>query len=129
MTQLVEISAGEFEYRDLESSRPSVLYVHSNAFRACRVQMRIMQQLATMVEDDIDLFVLDDLKGNETLAQLGITHAPVLIFHKERVLCVIEGITPVETLITVKQNYLDTLTLRSSASTRGSMVSASPAKS
>lgn len=106
MTQLVEISAREFESRALESSRPSVSYVHTEAFGACRVQMQIMQQLTTMVEDDIDLYVLDDLKGNEALVRLGITHAPTLIFHKERVLCVIEGITPVETLIAMIKSHL-----------------------
>ena len=106
MTRLVEISAHELESRAFKSSRPSVLYVHLEGFGTCRVQMRIMQQLATMVHGDIDLYVLYDLERNEALSQLGITHAPTLIFHKERVLCVIEGITPVETLIAVIKSHL-----------------------
>ena len=101
MTELIEISARELERRHIESSRPSVLYIHTEAFRTCKVQMRIMQKLATMVEDDIDLIVLDALKGNDALVRLGITHAPALVLHKGQLLCIIEGITPVNTLVEV----------------------------
>ena len=89
MARLVEISAREFESRTFESSRPLVSYVHSEALRTYRVQMRIMQQLATIVESDVDLFLLEDLKGDKLPAQLGTTYAPALIFQKERVLYVI----------------------------------------
>ncbi len=106
MTRLVEISAREFESRALESSKPSVLYVHSETFGTCRMQMRIMQQLATIVQDDIDLYILRNCEGSEALARLGITHAPAVIFHKEQILCIIEGITPVETLIVVIKSHL-----------------------
>jgi hypothetical protein len=106
MTRLIGISDYECEWKARKSSRPSIVYVHSKAFRACIVQLRFMQQLATMVKDDIDLFVLDALKGNEVLAQLGITHAPTLIFRKEMVLCIIEGITPVETLLAMIKSHL-----------------------
>ncbi len=106
MTRLIGISAHECESHARKSSRPSIVYVHSEAFRACRLQMRFMLKLATLVKDDIDLFVLDALTGKEPLAQLGITHAPALIFRKELVQCIIEGITPVETLLAVIKSHL-----------------------
>jgi len=65
-----------------------------------------MQQLASLVNDEIDLFVVDDFKEYDPLAQVGITHAPALIFYNEGALCVIEGITPVETLIAVVRAHL-----------------------
>jgi len=106
MTQLVPMPARELPSRALESSKPSLVYIHAEPFRACRVQMRIMQQLASLVNDEIDLFVVDDFKEYDPLAQVGITHAPALIFYNEGALCVIEGITPVETLIAVVRAHL-----------------------
>ena len=105
MTRLIDISAHECESQALHSSKPSIVYVHSEAFRACRLQMRFMLKLATLVKDDIDLFVLDALTGKEPLAQLGITHAPALIFRKDVIQCIIEGITPVETLLAVIKSH------------------------
>ena len=106
MTRLQGISAHECESHTRTSSKPSIVYVHSEAFRACRLQMRFMLTLATLVKDEIDLFVLDALTGKESLAPLGITHAPALIFRKEPVRYIIEGITPVETLLTVIKSHL-----------------------
>jgi hypothetical protein len=106
MTLLVGISAHECESHARTSSKPSIVYVHSEAFRTCRLQMRFMLTLATLVKDEIDLFVLDALTGKEPLAPLGITHAPALIFRKEQVRYIIEGITPVETLLAVIKSHL-----------------------
>lgn len=106
MTRLICISAHECKSHALHSSKPSIVYVHSEAFRACKLQMRFMLNLATLVKDDIDLFVLDALTAKEPLAQLGITHAPALIFRRDVIQFIIEGITPVETLLAVIKSHL-----------------------
>ena len=106
MTRLICISAHECKSHALHSSKPSIVYVHSEAFRACRLQMRFMLELATIVKDDIELFVLDALTAKEPLAQLGITHAPALMFRKDLIQCIIEGVTPVETILALIKSHL-----------------------
>ena len=104
------ISVDNFVNCVLESQKPMVLYVHSERCRGCRVQLQIMQDLATRLVGALDLFLLDGEQSPGVLAHLGITHAPtVVLIDKGKVLCIIEGITPVASLLVVIHSHFGIL--------------------
>jgi thioredoxin 1 len=102
----VVISVNDFESCILESQKPVVFYVHSERCRPCRVHLQIMRDLAARLVGVLDLFVLDGEQSPGVLTHLGITRAPtVVLIDNGQVLCIIEGITPVASLLVVIQSH------------------------
>ena len=106
ITKLVNISASDFEARVLDSTRPVVLYVHSDRCRGCRVQLKTMRDLALKFVGRLDLFVIDGEQSRDVLTHLGVTHAPTVVFlNKGKILSILEGITPIPTLLVVIKSH------------------------